>query len=47
MHIALNFTLVSVLEEGANSDDPTRAWHLELEVGVVRDGHELHVARSS
>ena len=26
----LNFALVSALEGGADGDDPTRAWHLEL-----------------
>jgi hypothetical protein len=31
---------------GSNGDDPVGAQHLELEVGVVGDGHELGVARS-
>jgi len=45
--IALNFALVSTLEGSADGDDPTRAWHLELQVRVVGDGHELRIARSS
>ena len=32
---------------GSDGDDPVRAWHLELEVGLVGDGHELGVAWSS
>jgi hypothetical protein len=31
---------------GSDGDDPVGAGHLELEVGVVGDGHELGVARS-
>jgi hypothetical protein len=31
---------------GSDGDDPIGALHLELEVGVVGDGHELGVARS-
>jgi hypothetical protein len=31
---------------GSDGDDPVGAWHLELEVRVVGDGHELGVARS-
>jgi hypothetical protein len=31
---------------GSDGDDPVGARHLELEVGVVGDGHELGVARS-
>jgi hypothetical protein len=31
---------------GSDGDDPMGAWHLELEIGVVRDGHELGVAWS-
>jgi hypothetical protein len=31
---------------GSDGDDPVGAWHLELEVGVVGDDHELGVARS-
>jgi hypothetical protein len=41
-HIA--FVCVSV--HGADGDDPVGARHLELEVGVVGDGHELGVAWS-
>jgi hypothetical protein len=36
------FVRVSV--RGADGDDPVGARHLELEVGVVGDGHELGVA---
>jgi hypothetical protein len=42
LHVA--FVRVSV--RGADGDDPVGAWHLELEVGVVRDDHELGVAWS-
>jgi hypothetical protein len=31
---------------GSDGDDPVGAWHLELEVRVVGDDHELGVARS-
>jgi hypothetical protein len=31
---------------GSDGDDPVGARHLELEVGVVGDDHELGVARS-
>ena len=47
MAAALDFALVSPLEGGADGDDPVWAWHLQLEVCVVGDGHELHVAWSS
>jgi hypothetical protein len=40
LHVA--FVRVSV--HGADGDDPVGARHLELEVGVVGDGHELGVA---
>jgi hypothetical protein len=39
--------LVSTLEGGADSDDLTRAWHLEFEVSIIGDSHELRVSRSS
>jgi hypothetical protein len=42
LHIA--FVRVSVC--GSDGDDPVGARHLELEVGVVGDGHELGVAWS-
>ena len=42
LHVA--FVRVSVC--GSDGDDPVGARHLELEVGVVGDGHELGVARS-
>ena len=44
---ALDLALIGPLERSADGDDPTWAQHLELEVGVVGDGHELHVTRSS
>src|SRR6185369_14029169 len=44
---ALDVALVSVLERRADGDDTLRSWHLELEVGVVGDGHELGVARTT
>jgi hypothetical protein len=40
LHVA--FVRVSV--RGPDSDDPVGARHLELEVGIVGDGHELGVA---
>jgi hypothetical protein len=44
---AFHVALVSVAVRGSDGDDSLRARHLELEVGVVGDGHELGVARSS
>jgi hypothetical protein len=32
----LYLALISMLEGGSNGDDPTRAWHLKLEVCVCR-----------
>ena len=43
---ALDFALVGMLKGGADGDDPAWARHLQLEVGVVGDGHELYVTRS-
>jgi hypothetical protein len=43
---ALHVAFVRVSVRGADGDDPVGARHLELEVGVVRDGHELGVAWS-
>jgi hypothetical protein len=43
---ALHVAFVRVSVRGSDGDDPIGAWHLELEVGVVGDGHELGVARS-
>ena len=40
---ALDLALIGALEGGADGDDPTRTWHLQLQVGVVGDDHELHV----
>jgi hypothetical protein len=43
---ALHVAFVRVSVRGSDGDDPVGAWHLELEVGVVGDDHELGVARS-
>ena len=40
----LDIALVGVLELGADGDDAPWTRHLQLEVGVVGDGHELGVA---
>jgi hypothetical protein len=42
----LHVAFVRVLVRGSDGDDPVGAWHLELEVRVVGDGHELGIARS-
>jgi hypothetical protein len=44
---AFHVALVSVAVHGSDGDGSAGAWHLELEVRVVGDGHELGVARSS
>ena len=44
--VALDLALIGPLERSADGDDPTWAQHLEVEVGVVGDGHELRVTRS-
>src|SRR6187455_935737 len=44
---ALHVAFVRVSVHGSDGDDPVGAWHLELEVRVVGDGHELGVAWSS
>jgi hypothetical protein len=44
---AFHVALVSVAIRGSDGDGSVGAWHLELEVRVVGDGHELGVARSS
>ena len=44
---ALDLALVGALEGGADGDDPTWTQHLQLQIGVVGDGHELHVAWTS
>jgi hypothetical protein len=44
---AFHVALVSVAIRGSDGDGSVRAWHLELEVRVVGDDHELGVARSS
>jgi hypothetical protein len=43
---ALHVAFVRVSLCGSDGDDPVGARHLELEVGVVGDGHELGVAWS-
>jgi hypothetical protein len=43
---ALHVAFVRVSVRGADCDDPVGARHLELEVGVVGDGHELGIAWS-
>jgi hypothetical protein len=43
---ALHVAFVCVSIRGSDGDDPVGARHLEFEVGVVGDGHELGVARS-
>jgi hypothetical protein len=43
---ALHVAFVRVSVRGSDGDDPVGARHLELEVGVVGDDHELGVARS-
>jgi hypothetical protein len=43
---ALHVAFVRVSVRGSDGDDPVGAWHLELEVGVVGDDHELGVAWS-
>jgi hypothetical protein len=44
---AFHVALISVAVRGPDGDDSLGARHLELEVGVVGDGHELGVAWSS
>jgi hypothetical protein len=41
---ALHVAFIRVSVRGADGDDPVGARHLELEIGVVGDGHELGVA---
>jgi hypothetical protein len=43
---ALHVAFIRVSVRGSDGDDPVGAQHLELEVGVVGDGHELGVAWS-
>jgi hypothetical protein len=43
---ALHIAFVRVSVHGSDGDDPVGARHLELEVGIVGDGHELGVAWS-
>ena len=44
---ALDVALVGMFERRSDSGDDLRTRHLQLEVGVVGDGHELGVARTS
>jgi hypothetical protein len=44
---ALHVAFVRVAVRGSDGDDPIRARHLEVEVGLVGDVHELGVAWSS
>jgi hypothetical protein len=43
---ALHLTLVGALEGGVDDDDLVWAWHLELQMSIIGDGHELHVVWS-
>jgi len=43
---ALDVALIGVLAGRTDGDDAVWPWHLELEVGVVGDGHELGVTWS-
>jgi hypothetical protein len=43
---ALHVAFIRVSVRGSDGDDPVGARHLELEVGVVGDGHELGIAWS-
>ena len=43
---ALDVAVVCMFVRGLDCDDTIRAWHLELEVGIVGHCHELGVARS-
>ena len=47
MFAALDLTLIGTLEGGSNDDDPAWTRHLQLQIHVVGDGHELHVAWTS
>ena len=44
---SLDLALIGMMEGGANGDDPVRACHVQLEVCIVGDSHELHVAWTS
>jgi hypothetical protein len=45
--IIFSFTEVGLLEVASYIDDSVRTGHLELQVGVVGDGHELGVTWSA
>ena len=42
--VVLPFTEVDLLKVATYGDDPVWARHVELQVGVVGDGHELGMA---
>ena len=44
--VIFQLTEVGLLEVASYSDDSMRSKHLELQVGIVGDGHELGVAWS-
>ena len=44
---ALNVALAGVLAHHADGDDTVGSWHLEFEVGVVGEGHELGITYPS
>ena len=47
MFAALDPALVGTLEGGVDGDDPTWTRHLQLQIGVVGDGHELCITWTS
>ena len=47
MAATLDLALIGALEGGVDGDDPMGARYFQLEVCIVGDGHELHVAWSS
>ena len=44
MFAALDLALIGALEGGADGDDPAWTRHLQLQIGIVGDSHELRVA---
>ena len=47
MFAAFDLALIGTLEGCADGDDPAWTRHLQLQIGVVGDGHELRVAWAS
>ena len=47
MFTTLDLTLIGVLEGGVDGDDPAWTQHLQFQIGVVGDSHELRVAWTS